>query len=153
METIVTRSPLRDSDYQCHLRRGHADLDRAATLAATFANALGEREKATSSTSEPAELRVRAYTQLVTTWDEIRRVVTFLRWHQGDVDALAPSLWAGRGRRSDESERTVAPVIVAGPTAPSTPVVAAPPPATPVVTPPAAPIAPGMPGSSPFITR
>ena len=129
------------------------DLDRAATLAATFANALGEREKATSSTSESADLRIRAYTQLVITWDEIRRVVTFLRWHQGDVDALAPSLWAGRGRRSDESERTVAPVIVAGPTAPSTPVVAAPTPASPSVTPPAAPIAPGMPGSSPFITR
>lgn len=128
-----------------------ADLENAAKLAATFANALGEREKGPASTSDSSELRIRAYTQMVITWDEIRRVITFLRWHQGDVDAVAPSLWAGRGRRSDESERTATPVV-AGPTPaqPTTPAT----PATPVVTPPATPpIAPGLPGASPFITR
>ena len=130
-----------------------ADLENAARLAATFANALGEREKGPASTSESAQLRTRAYTQVVTTWDEIRRVVTFLRWHQGDGDAIAPSLWAGRGgRRSEELERPVTPVV-AGPTTPWQPATPATP-AAPVVTPPAVPpIAPGLPGASPFITR
>ena len=36
---------------------------------------------------------------LVHTYDELRRMMTYLRWHIGDVDGLVPSLWAGRGGR------------------------------------------------------
>ncbi len=27
-------------------------------------------------------------------------MMSYLRWHQDDVDAFAPSLWASRGRRA-----------------------------------------------------
>ena len=122
-----------------------SDLEQASTLAASLANALGEREQGPASTSAPAEVRTRAYTKLVVTWDEIRRVVTFLRWHKGDADAIAPSLWAGRGGRRGEEPTPSTPGI----SEPATPT-----PVTPVATDPSVPgVAPGLPGSSPFITR
>jgi len=32
-------------------------------------------------------------------YDFLRQVMTYLRWKHGDIDALAPSLWMGRGGR------------------------------------------------------
>jgi hypothetical protein len=77
----------------------------------------------------------------------------YLRWTEGDVESIAPSLWAGRGKRNGQN----APAADA-----PTPVIAAPVVATPVigtpiatdpVTPAAPPIAPGLPGASPFVTH
>jgi len=31
-------------------------------------------------------------------YDEARRAVVFLRWHQDDADTITPSLYAGRGK-------------------------------------------------------
>jgi len=38
----------------------------------------------------------RAFSLLVDAWDELRRGVVYLRWHDGDADELAPSLFALR---------------------------------------------------------
>ena len=51
-------------------------------------------------------LRARAFRVLVLQYDELRRAVTFLRWHHADANAFAPSLHSGarkrrRGRESD----------------------------------------------------
>lgn len=54
-------------------------------------------------------------------YDDARRAVTYLRWHEDDADEIAPSLYAGRGGRrprSDEAEAAAAPSS-SGPT-PST---------------------------------
>jgi hypothetical protein len=115
-----------------------AELDDAERLAQRFAQALADREKAASQTGELAEMRQRAYTGLLDTWDQVRRAVGYLRWNEGDADSIAPSLWANRGSRRAEVANT--PVI-------GTPVVADPP------APAAPPIAPGLPGNSPFITH
>lgn len=120
-----------------------ADLDKADALAKRFIDALGAREQGPAPTAELADLSQRAFTQAVNTYDQVRRAVSFLRWNEGDADDIAPSLWAGRGGRRAE-------VI-------TTPVIAAPvvtDPATPVITTPAAPpVAPGLPGASPFVTQ
>jgi hypothetical protein len=126
-----------------------ADLDQAEQLAQRFVNALGEREQAQSSSTERTELSQRAFTNCVNTYDLVRRAVTFLRWAEGDADSIVPSLWAGRGGRRPDDATT--------PTNTPTPVVVTPVIGTPIVADPAAPaappIAPGLPGNSPFITH
>jgi hypothetical protein len=77
-----------------------ADLDRARMLGQQMMAALGLRESS-SAAGAANEVRIRALSLLVETYEEVRRNVTHLRWHEGDADALAPSLWtAQRGRRS-----------------------------------------------------
>jgi hypothetical protein len=67
----------------------------------------------------------------VRTYDEVRRLVAYFRWEEGDADELAPSLFAGRARKkNDEAELASVPPVTNG----------------------AAPVAPGMPGGSPFLT-
>ena len=44
---------------------------------------------------------------VVREYREVQRVVTYLRWSEGDADALAPSLWAKSGatrRKKDEGD-------------------------------------------------
>ena len=66
----------------------------------------------------------RTFTLLYWAYDHVRKCVGFVRWHEGDADQIAPSLYAGRTRSSSE--------VPAAPVAPATPV------------------RPGMPGADPF---
>lgn len=77
------------------------ELDKATTLGTKLLVALGVRDAGGAMPDEDGdELRSKAFTLLVNRWDEVRRVVTFLRWHHDDVDEFAPSLYAGaRGSR------------------------------------------------------
>jgi hypothetical protein len=62
-----------------------------------------------------AELRVRALSQLIHLYDAILQMMTYLRWKQGDIDTIMPSLWAGRGgRKARTTDDTEDPVIDAG---------------------------------------
>lgn len=107
-----------------HTKVTEADLAAAESAVSALATAMGRREQDAEG-SAPAELRQRAYTLLLHVYDSVRRMVTYLRWVEGDADDITPSLWAGRVRREAE----VAP----------TPAVPAP-----------TNVAPGLPGSSPF---
>ena len=46
-----------------------------------------------------AQARQRTYTLLAKAYNQVRRAVCFLRRDEGDADAVAPSLYAGRGGR------------------------------------------------------
>lgn len=83
-----------------------ADLDQAELAAQRMAQAMGDRDYGVSR-APAAELRARALSKLVDSYDEVRRMMTFVRWQQDDVDALAPSLWASRGRRRGRSAEPV----------------------------------------------
>ena len=69
-------------------------------LALSHANAhcltIGRRGWRVAGVSVAAELRVRAFTLFVHAYSNARRAVTYLRWHEGDADSIAPSLYAGR---------------------------------------------------------
>jgi hypothetical protein len=70
--------------------------------------------------------RARALSRLVRVYEEVRRMVTFLRWHQDDVDAITPSLWAGRHRRGRARDLEPGPsptddIVHEGPLAPVVP--------------------------------
>src|SRR5262249_25645678 len=118
-------------------RVGQAD-DAAESINA----AIIDRGEQTSSVSVASDERQRAFTLLLRAYDNARRAVSFLRWHEGDADTLVPSLYTGRGSRNskpDEEPTEPAPSVAA----PSTP-----PPPSAIVEPAAT---PGMPGTSPFI--
>jgi len=76
-----------------------ADLGRAQRLAIRLLRTVGLRAHAPKRVAAASEERQRAYTLVLRAYDEVRRAVGFLRWHQGDAEKLAPSLWKGRGRR------------------------------------------------------
>jgi hypothetical protein len=105
--TLVLVSLLREqwSTIDPHTPLTSADLDRAEAKALRMLTALGEREQGANRV--PAlDLRARSLTKLVREYEEVRRMVAYLRWHEGDAGAIAPSLWRGRGgRRSRAVER------------------------------------------------
>lgn len=91
------------------------DISRAMQAAERLSATLQNRDHGVAR-SPALELRTRALSKLLRTYDEVRRMMTFLRWHQDDADTFVPSLWAAtRGRRRTEispSEPTVdVPVI------------------------------------------
>ncbi|WP_437895979.1 hypothetical protein [Sorangium sp. So ce124] len=77
-----------------------ADVERASKLGPELLVALGARNQPglpTPRAADPADRRARAFTLLVRAYDQCRRGVTYLRWAEGDHDAIAPSLFASRG--------------------------------------------------------
>jgi len=83
---------------EAHTPLTRADLDRAAALAQTMTRARGDRDNGVDR-GPAVELRSRAATKLKRVHEELRRMMTFLRWYHGDVDALIPSLWTSRNRK------------------------------------------------------
>lgn len=72
-----------------------AQIDRAAELGTALVAALGGKELdvgALEGGRTPADLRNRAFRLLITDYEEIRAAVQYLRRHEGDADAFAPSL-------------------------------------------------------------
>ena len=77
-----------------------AEVRRAGELGPLLLAAIGAREHGTPLTpDQAADQRRRAYTLLYKNYGETRRAVAYLRWHEGDADDLAPSLYKGRGGR------------------------------------------------------
>jgi hypothetical protein len=107
--------------------------------------AAGLREQAPSVVAEVARLRQQAMTLLMSAYEEVRRAVTYIRWHEDDSDKVAPSLYANRRRRSfadDPTEPGPAPTQGTPATGAAT---------APVTT--APPVAPGLPGAHPFTSN
>lgn len=127
-----------------------AEIDRAEELSEKLLVAVGAREQAPGVIAEVAQMRQRMFTLFVRAYDQARRVITFLRWKEGDIETIAPSLYASRmkGRRSESGSSETAPTApgTSLPVTTPTPVVASGA-SAPVSTPP---VASGLPGSSPF---
>jgi hypothetical protein len=96
-----------------------AELDRAEVIGDQLIRAVGVREQGPAKVAAATLERQQAYTLFVNTYNQVRRVVNFLRWDDGDADDIAPSLYAGR--TSKKKTDADAPVEV-----PAQPQVAAP---------------------------
>lgn len=75
-----------------------AELDRAEELSERLLNAVAMRENASRALADVIQKRLQVFTLFVNTYDEVRRAIAFLRWRADDLDEIAPSLYAGRGR-------------------------------------------------------
>ncbi|AUX30768.1 MULTISPECIES: hypothetical protein [Sorangium] len=83
------------------------EVRRAGELGPELLAALGVREHgAAPGPSDAADKRARAFTLFVNAYDQTRRAVAYLRWNEGDVEAIAPSLYKGRGGRGASSRDT-----------------------------------------------
>lgn len=127
-----------------------AEIDRAEELSEKLLVAVGAREQAPGVIAEVAQMRQRMFTLFVRAYDQTRRIVMYLRWKEGDIETIAPSLYASRmkGRRSEPASPETAPtppgtsLPVATPTPLTAPGASAPAPAPSV--------AAGLPNSNPF---
>jgi hypothetical protein len=84
-----------------------AEIDRAALLSSSLIQGVGLREQGPSELSDLAEMRVRAYSLFVGTYQDVRRAVAYLRGSEGDVDSIIPSLHASRNRRTRKAKEPV----------------------------------------------
>jgi len=118
------------------------EVQNAKSLGEQLVRAAGEREQGPAVVAATARIRQQALTLLKNAYDETQRGVTYLRWHMGDADTIAPSLVGGRNRKREEPAPTPEP-----PAPDPTPAPA------PVVTPTngqPAHAASGLPGAHPF---
>jgi hypothetical protein len=77
------------------------DVEGAIPLSAQLQQAIGARESDDDPLSEPTDarhVRAQALTLFMGAYDECRRGVSHLRWHQGDAAVIVPSLYPRRGR-------------------------------------------------------
>jgi hypothetical protein len=81
-----------------------AEVDRAAELASALVQAFGLREQGPAELNELADMRARAYTLFLLTYNEARSAVSYLRREEGDVDSIIPSLFSSRTRRGKKVE-------------------------------------------------
>jgi transposase-like protein len=75
-------------------------LHAAEALHDGLSRARADRARQEAIVAEAAHERVRAYTLVVRTYEQLRRAVMYLRWDEGDADRYVPFLWTGRGRRA-----------------------------------------------------
>jgi hypothetical protein len=79
------------------------DLQRAEAIAVAILRTVGLQEQGPTAIAATTDARLRAFTLFVRTYDHVRRGISYLRWEQDDVEAIAPSLYQGRGGRKKAS--------------------------------------------------
>jgi hypothetical protein len=141
---LMTLSSLARNDWdkingKCSLE--FSEIEEAADLGQRIGASVGIRDQSAPAVTEAADIRERAFTLFVNAYDQARRGLSFLRWNEGDVDQIAPSLYGGRNtgrRKTDPNAPSPSPAPAAEPGAST-----------------AAPAAPavrvGMPGASPLV--
>lgn len=87
---------------KCPVDRG--ELERARKLATLMLRQSGERKTEPAASVETANERNRSFTLLVRCFDEVCRGVGYVRWHEGDAEQFAPSLYKGRRRSSKKDD-------------------------------------------------
>jgi hypothetical protein len=72
------------------------DIAEVDKIALRLTGAVAKREQSPEKTAEATDVRLRMFTLVMRDYDEIRRAVQYLRWHDEDAEELAPSLYSGR---------------------------------------------------------
>jgi hypothetical protein len=74
-----------------------SDIEEAETLADRLLSAIGERAASDKEIAAATLNRKRAFTLFDRAYEEMRRGVACVRWHEGDVDQIIPTLETTRG--------------------------------------------------------
>ena len=74
-----------------------SDIQRALQIAGELLRVVAMQHTTVVERRSSALLRRQAFTLFANAYDELRHVVTFLRWHHRDAGELVPSLYNGRG--------------------------------------------------------
>lgn len=89
---------------EAHTRLTKDEVDSAATVAQDMRVQLSRRDGGVDR-GPAAEVRNRALVALVAEYEEVRRMVGYLRWYEDDLEEIAPSLWQRRSRSSGDGEQ------------------------------------------------
>lgn len=81
------------------------EVARACAISYSIIESLAARTVAERTPSEFKHDRQRAATVFLEAWDEIRRAVHWVRWHEGDASELAPSLFDTADRRAYKARK------------------------------------------------
>lgn len=123
------------------------DLGKAEAVGARILQALTARDQLAAASAKAGLVRQKAYSLLFHEYDDIRSVVSYLRWKQDDADSFAPSLFsARRTSRRDRTAPPAPPVVSPSPSREEDGRGVSPAPA------PMPPVPPGHQGGSPFIS-
>lgn len=88
------------------------ELENALKLAQRLQLGAGEREVNPAVVAEYSDLRNRMFTLFIEAYDDARRAIQYLRWHEGDAEDIAPTLYVGKGpgaskKKTDKKEESV----------------------------------------------
>ena len=105
-----------------------AELDQIERDALALRGTIDRRKAGTNRLSE-SETRARVLALIVRRYGEVRRMIGYLRWWDGDANAIAPSLFARGGARrvtdgpsdDDDTDPTTPVVTPVTPVVPVTP--------------------------------
>jgi hypothetical protein len=75
------------------------DVHTASRIGLRLTRIAGLREQGPARLAAATELRLRAYTLVVHTYQEARSAISYLRRREDDVESIAPSLFSGRTRK------------------------------------------------------
>lgn len=87
----------------------------ASRLALRFTRLVGLKEQGTPEQAEATDLRRRAFTLLLRTYEDVRAAVRFLRRREDDADSIVPTLYVKTRRASGKDETQVPEGTVATP--------------------------------------
>jgi hypothetical protein len=82
-----------------------SELNSTEQFADELVQAIGEKMQKPKRRGDAALMRRKAFTLLVTTYEQVWRAVAFLRADYGDAEEIAPSLYRLRGKRAKEKRR------------------------------------------------
>jgi hypothetical protein len=82
------------------------ELTAAEDLAAKFSEAVGLREQTPQTVAAATRVRQAAFTLFVTSYNEVRAAVQYLRRREDDADTIIPSLFAIHGVRKKSAVDT-----------------------------------------------
>lgn len=125
------------------------ELANAKAVGERLVRAAGLRDQAPSTVAEVARIRQQAMTLLLKSYEEVRRAVTYLRWHRFDADTICPTVYGTRNRKGAGSEQPN-PAEPGANTTPGTGTEPDPAHGTPPATAGQHPVPQGVPGAAPF---
>jgi len=73
-----------------------SEMEEADKLALRLAAAIAHRSASPEVAAAATDVRQRMFTIFADVYDQLRRAIAYLRWDEGDVDEIIPSLYAGR---------------------------------------------------------
>jgi len=75
------------------------ELARAEKLSLHIVRNVGLRAQSAPTVAEATNIRARSFTFALRSYDKVRQAISYLRWDEGDLEKIAPSVFGNRARR------------------------------------------------------
>lgn len=86
---------------------GSTDLARGDYISLALLTIAGRRRHRRDNVQEASDMRARAFTLLMRNYERVRVAVQYMRFDQGDADAIAPTLFGKRTSRKQRERRAL----------------------------------------------